>query len=196
MGDGTATEVYLPIEDEHVPEAALVVRVKGDPAVALPAIVTAARAVDPRVMPTIGLLRDAFEQRLETPKQMAAVVSAIGMLALSVAAIGLAGLLSFSVSQRVREIGIRMALGARSRDVVQSVLRQFVWPVACGLGGGLLAAALLSAVLKRELFGLSHLDPVSYAAATLLFAVVAFLSAVGPLRRAVRVNPITALRYE
>jgi ABC-type antimicrobial peptide transport system permease subunit len=104
--------------------------------------------------------------------------------------------LSFSVSQRMREIGIRMALGARSTDVVRNVLRQFAWPVGCGLAGGLTVAAALSFVLRRELFGLSHLDPVSYIVAAVLFSLVALLAASGPLRRATRVNPVTALRVE
>jgi ABC-type antimicrobial peptide transport system permease subunit len=118
------------------------------------------------------------------------------MLALALAAIGLAGLLSFSVSQRVREIGIRIALGARSADVVENVLRQFAWPIGCGLAGGLAIAAALSSVLRRELFGLSHLDPISYIAAAVLFSLVALLAAAGPLRRATHVDPVTALRVE
>ncbi len=127
---------------------------------------------------------------------MTVVVSVLGLLALALASVGLAGLLSFSVSQRFREIGIRMALGARSTDVVQSVLRQFAWPVGFGLLGGLAAAAALSSVLRRELFGLSHLDPVSYIAAALVFSIVALLASAGPLRRATRVDPITVLRTE
>jgi predicted permease len=196
LGDPSATEMYRPMDDAHLPGAVLVVRVRTDPSGSLPAIVAAARSVDARVAPATALLRDGFDRRLRGARQMALVVWVLGMLALALSAIGLAGLLSFSVSQRAREIGIRMALGARSADVVQSILRQFAWPVGCGLAGGLAAAAALSSVLRRELFGLSHLDPVSYIAAAVLFSMVALLAASGPLRRATRVNPVTALRVE
>lgn len=196
LGDPSSTELYMAMDDEHLARATLVVRVRTDPSRPLAAIVAAARSVDARVAPAAALLRDGFDRRVRGARQTALVVSVLGMLALALAAIGLAGLLSFSVSQRVREIGIRMALGARSTDVVQSVLRQFAWPVGVGLVGGLFAAAALSSVLRRELFGLSHLDPISYISAALLFSIVALLAAAGPLRRATRVNPITALRVE
>lgn len=196
LGDSSATEMYMAMDDEHLVTAALVVRVRADPSGRLAAIVAAARSIDARVAPAATLLRDEFDRRLRDARTMTVVVSVLGLLALTLASIGLAGLLSFSVSQRLREIGIRMALGARSTDVVQSVLRQFAWPVGFGLVGGLAAAAALSSVLRRELFGLSHLDPISYIAAALLFAIVALLASARPLRRATRVDPTTALRVE
>jgi predicted permease len=196
LGDPSATEVYMAMDDEHVARATLIVRVRSDPSRALRAIVAAARSVDPRVAPSTALLRDGFDRRIRDARRMAIIVSVLGVLALALAAIGLAGLLSFSVSQRVREIGIRMALGARPADVVRSVLGQFAWPIGCGLAGGLASAAALSSVLRRELFGLSHLDPVTYIAAAALFLAVALIAAAGPLRRATRLNPLTALRVE
>jgi ABC-type antimicrobial peptide transport system permease subunit len=172
------------------------VRVTSDPKAALAAIAAAARSADPKIMPSIGVLRDAFDDRLRPPRQIAFVVSTLGTLALAVAAIGLAGLLSFNVSLRVREIGIRMALGARPVNVVESLARQFVWPIAGGVAAGLLSAAALSSLLRHNLFGLSSLDPVSYVAAAMLFSLVALLAAAGPLRRAIRVNPTVALRCD
>jgi predicted permease len=196
VGDPAATELYMAMDDEHIAAGVLIVRVATEPKAALSAIVAAAQSVDPRVTPSVGLLRDALDDRLRPPRQMALVVSTLGMLALIVAAIGLSGLLSFDVSQRVREIGIRMALGAQSRDVVRDVIRQFVWPIVGGVAAGLASAAALSSVLRHNLFGLSSLDPVSYIAAALLFSCVALLAAAGPLRRATRVNPIVALRCD
>jgi predicted permease len=196
IGNPDATEIYMPMDDEHRAAGVLIVRVTTEPKGTLSAIVAAAQSVDPRVTPLVGLLRDALDDRLRPPRQIALVVSTLGMIALTVAAIGLAGLLSFSVSQRFREIGIRMALGARSLDVVRDVLRQFVWPIVGGVAAGLASAAALSSLLQHNLFGLSSLDPVSYIAAALLFSFVALLSAAGPLRRATRVNPIVALRCD
>ena len=102
----------------------------------------------------------------------------------------------FTVSQRAREIGIRMALGARRRDVIDGVLRQFRKPIAWGLAGGFLIAAGLSRVLQKELFGLSPLDPVSYVSAAALFTIVAAMATAGPLRHALRIDPIAALKCE
>jgi predicted permease len=196
IGDPTATEFYMAMDDARAARAVLVIRTRTDPAVALQSIVQTVRSVDSKVMPSVGLLRDAWGERLEGPRQMAVVVSTLGILALFVAAIGLAGLLSFNVSQRAREIGIRMALGAQSRDVVWGVIRQFVLPIGCGLGIGLFFAWALSSALRRELFGLSPVDPASYAGAALLFSTVALLAAAGPLRRALKVDPIAALRCD
>jgi predicted permease len=196
IGDGSATEIYMPMDDEHVAAAVLVVRITTDPTSSLAGIAATVRSVDPRVTPSIGLLRDAFDDRLRPSRQIALAVSTVGVLALTIAAIGLAGLLSFSVSQQIREIGIRMALGARPADVVHSLVRQFVWPIAGGVASGLLSAAALSSLLRHNLFGLSSLDPVSYIAAAMLFSLVALLAAAGPLRRAMRVNPTVALRCD
>jgi len=80
--------------------------------------------------------------------------------------------------------------------VLATVFRQFRWPVLTGLGVGMAGAALLSLALRRELYGLSNLDPISYVVAAVLFVVVVALSALGPARRALKVDPITALRYE
>ena len=121
---------------------------------------------------------------------------ALGLVALLLAAVGLAGLVSFTVTQRTREIGIRMALGARPGHVLATVFRQFRGPVLTGLGVGMAGAALISLALRRELYGLSNLDPISYAVAAVLFVVVVALSAVGPARRALKVDPMIALRYE
>lgn len=186
----------MAMDDARAARAVLVIRTRTDPAVALQPIVQTVRSVDSRVMPSVGLLRDAWGERLEGPRQMAVVVSTLGILALFVAAIGLAGLLSFNVSQRGREIGIRMALGGQSRDVIWGVIRQFVLPIGCGLGVGLFFAWALSSALRRELFGLSPVDPASYAGAALLFSTVALLAAAGPLRRALKVDPIAALRCD
>ncbi len=196
LANPEASEFYHPIDDEHVAHAVMIVRVDGDPAPMTGVLVAAARSIDPRVSISAGVLREAFDVKLRLPRRMSAIVWALGALALALAAVGLAGLVIFTVSQRAREIGIRMALGARPKDVIDGVLRQFRKPVAYGLAGGFLAAAALSRVLEKELFGLSPFDPVSYLSAAALFTIVAALATAGPLRRALKVDPIAALKCE
>jgi predicted permease len=191
-----ASEFYHPIDDEHMHRAVMIVRVDGDPSSMTGVLVGAARSIDPRVSISAGVLREAFDVKLRLPQRMTTIVWALGALALALAAVGLGGLVVFTVSQRTREIGIRLALGARPKDVIDGVLRQFRKPIAWGLAAGFLSAAALSRVLEQELFGLSPFDPVSYLSAAALFTMVAALATAGPLRRALKVDPISALKCE
>jgi ABC-type antimicrobial peptide transport system permease subunit len=106
------------------------------------------------------------------------------------------GLVAYSVSQRTREIGIRMALGAKPSQVLSVVLRQFSRPVVGGLLAGVSGAALLSRILRQALYGISTLDPVAYLAAIGVFAVTIAVAALLPARRALRVDPLRALRCD
>ena len=110
--------------------------------------------------------------------------------ALLLAVTGLGGMMAFTVSQRLREIGVRLALGARPPHIVRAIARQFTIPVVCGAlaGSGLAAAAGM--VLSRELFGVSGLDPLAHGGALLLFVLVAAVAAIPSMRRALRVDPI------
>jgi putative ABC transport system permease protein len=174
----------------------MVVRVDGDPARTLGALADAAQHVDRRAPASIDLVRRNFDERLRTPKRASAVISTLGITALGMAAIGFAGLIAFSVSQRTREIGIRLALGARRVHIVGTLLSQFTRPLALGVLGGLCGAATVAAVLRRELFGLNPFDPVSYAGAVALLMLAGTLAAAGPIRRALRVDPVSSLRCE
>jgi ABC-type antimicrobial peptide transport system permease subunit len=141
-------------------------------------------------------LREAFEEKLAGPRQFALVASALGVCALLLAVMGMGGMVAFTVSQRLREIGVRLALGARPLQVVRAIARQFTVPVACGAVAGSGLAAGVGAVLSRELFGVSGLDPLAHGGALLLFALVAAAAAAPSLRRALRVDPIDVLRHE
>ncbi len=196
LADPGAAEFYHPMDDEHAHRAVMIVRVDGDPSAIAGILAGAARDIDPRVSIATGLLRNAFDVKLRMPQRMSVIVWALGALALALAAGGLAGLVVLTVSQRAREIAIRMALGARPRDVIAAVLGQFRKPLLWGLAGGFLIAAVLSKVLAGELFGLSPFDPVSYLAAAVLFTTVAVAATAGPLRRAIKVDPISALKCE
>ena len=146
--------------------------------------------------PSVTLLRDAFEDMLAGPRQFALVASALGTCAMLLAVTGLGGMIAFTVSQRLREIGVRLALGARPPHIVRAIARQFTVPVVCGamVGSGL--AAAVGMILSRELFGVSGLDPLAHGGALLLFVLVAAAAAVPSLRRALRVDPIDVLRHE
>jgi len=106
------------------------------------------------------------------------------------------GLVAYGVSQRTKEIGIRMALGARPAHVLAVILRQFSVPVAAGLLAGVGAAAALSQILRQLLYGVGNLDPIAYLGAIAVFAVTVAVAALLPARRALRVDPMRALRYE
>jgi putative ABC transport system permease protein len=127
---------------------------------------------------------------------LAALVGAFGILAAALAAIGLYGVMSYAVGQRTREIGVRMALGAQRVDVLAMVLRQSMTLVAAGLAAGVLGALALTRLLREALYGLTPTDPKTYAGVSLLFVTVALAAAYLPARRAVRIDPVTALRHE
>jgi ABC-type antimicrobial peptide transport system permease subunit len=124
------------------------------------------------------------------------MISGMGTLALLLAIIGLYGVVSYNVSQKTREIGIRMALGATRFDVVHSILTRFIVPLSLALAAGLGLAAAASMVLRTELYGLSNFDPLSYFSAAVLLAGVGGLAAILPARRALKVDPMEALRCE
>ena len=123
-------------------------------------------------------------------------MSLLGIAALAIACLGIVGLVAYSVSQRTKEIGLRMALGAKPTHVLSVVLQQFNRTVLFGLLAGLGGAAALSQLLRRELYGISNLDPIAYLAAPALFVLVATIAALLPARRALRIDPMLALRYD
>ena len=131
---------------------------------------------------------------LSRPRFNLLMLSSFALVALALSAVGIYGVLAYLVTQRTREIGIRMALGARASDVARLVLREGMAPVALGGLAGLIAAALAARALRTMLFGVTPLDPVSFAAAPALLAAVALLACYLPARRATRVDPLVALR--
>jgi predicted permease len=196
LADPSRAEFYHLLDAEHMPRAVLIVRVAGDPSSRTGVVAGAAGAVNPRVPVSVVVLQEAFDATLRRPQQMSVIVSSLSGLTLALAAVGLGGLVIYTVSQRAREIGIRLALGARRRDVIAATVRQFGSPIGWGLASGLLCAAGLSKVLEEQLFGMSPFDPISYLAAAVVFLVVAALASAVPLRRALKVDPLQTLKCE
>jgi predicted permease len=194
-GDSDAMELYRPIEDANLREAMLLVRtarwggVQG-------LVQQAANGVDPLVIPKVTSMREGMERQMRNSRSGALTVAFLGIVSLTLAVVGFAGLISFSVTQRTREIGIRLALGATRWEVMRVGLDRLLVPTVCGLIVGAAAAAGMADLLRSQLYGLSPLDPVSFLGAPLLFLVVALVFSVGPLSRAARVDPSTALRHD
>jgi putative ABC transport system permease protein len=143
-------------------------------------------------------LRFALRQLRRTPAFTMAAVACLGFAAtaLVLAALGIYGVIAYGVVQRTRELGIRMALGARSDDVLRLVLRQGMAPVLAGLALGLCGAAVASRVLRGLLFGVGGIDPITYAGVAAFLATVALMASFLPARRAALADPVVALRNE
>ena len=121
---------------------------------------------------------------------------ALSLFALTLASLGVYGVVSYVVSRRRREVGIRMALGANARDVRRLIVGQTLRPVAVGVSIGVIGAALASQILRAVLFGVSPFDPVAFVGAPLFLLGVAYVATLLPTRQAVRVDPITTLRHD
>ena len=124
------------------------------------------------------------------------IASLLGTVAISLAGVGIVGLVAYTVSQRTKEIAIRVALGAKPLHVISVILRQFLYPVLTGLIVGAAVTALLSQFLRKILYGISHLDPIGYAGGIAVLVAIAVAAALLPARRALRVDPVRALHEE
>jgi putative ABC transport system permease protein len=177
--------------------ATLVARTAGDPMSLSSAVREAVWSVDSeQPVWKIRSVESLIESDLAIAKQIMATMTIFGLVALTLAALGIYGVMSYSVSQRTQEIGVRMALGARARDVVRLMVGGGLSLVLIGVGVGLAAALGLSRLIEGLLFGVSPADPLTFAAVCVVLVGVAFLAAYVPARRAARVEPTEALRYE
>jgi putative ABC transport system permease protein len=154
-------------------------------------------AVD-KEQPVAGVmpLEDLVDDNLASRKMQASLLSGFAALAVLLVMLGIYAVLSFAVTQRTQEIGVRVALGAQPRDVLRMIFSLGFKLFLAGAAIGLAASLALSRALLHLLFGVSSYDPASFAGVTILLAAVALLACYLPARRAMRVDPLTALRYE
>jgi len=175
----------------------LIVQTEGDPDQWSKALLAVAQSGGPKLhIFETRSLDDALAFQLRELRWRAGLAAGLGLLAVVLAAIGLYGVVAYTVSQRTREIGMRMALGATAGDVQWLVLGRGLRITAAGIGAGLLLSAVAMRWLRSYLYGLSPFDPVAFAAASLAWMAIAMLASWQPARRATRVDPLTALKYE
>ncbi|HXS97827.1 MAG TPA: FtsX-like permease family protein [Candidatus Limnocylindrales bacterium] len=191
-----ATEAYFLAGAADIPSMVILVKASGRPEELAPALASVVKAVDPEIIPDIELMKTFFQNRLRGSRYSALSVSVLALIALFLACLGVVGMVAYAVSQRTKEIAIRMALGARPPHVFAIVMGQFARPVVMGLLIGVAGAATLSRVLRRLLFRVGTLDPVAYLLAIGLFAAVVVVASFFPARRALLVDPMRSLRKD
>jgi predicted permease len=196
--EGPLPVAYTPFwQDETLLEARMCVRVAGDPGAALSMIRKVIASVDPQVpvteaMPLMDQVRGAYTDT----RVASAVLSCAATLALILSAMGLYGIVSYEVGRRTKEIGVRVALGAEGRDVVHLFLRHGLRVTVTGVVFGSALAFATARLLGAWLFGIGPADPLSFGAAAAVLLAVTLAAAYLPTRRATRVDPMVALRYE
>jgi predicted permease len=197
LDGGRRVQLYFPLRQAAIPGMAFTVRSKGNPTALVPQIKAAIKGVDPDLpMAGVNLMDDLIEGSTG-PRRFSMVLLAIfSSLAGALAAIGLYGVMSFTVTQRSRELGVRLALGAGTTDVLRLVLNQGMRLAVVGVGIGLTAALILSRVLRSMLFNVSATDPLTFVSIPLLLMGVTLLATWLPARRATRVDPVVVLRDE
>jgi putative ABC transport system permease protein len=190
-------DLYLPYRQAPNYVQHFTLRVTGEPTAVVPQLRAAVAAIAPGVtVEGISTMNQIVGTVLAPWRFSAIVVSGFSLIALAFAAVGLAALIAYAVTQRTREIGVRMALGARPRDVVALLVREGSGMALAGLGGGLLTAWLLRHVVANMLFAVAPDDAATFGAVPVLLAAVALVAAYIPARRAARVDPAVALRSE
>ena len=189
--------VYVPALQSPGYAMAVYLRAEGDVKGLTQVLRQQVQSVDPN-LPVFGerTMEDVVSASLAQRRFALQVVGGFGVLALLLAGIGIYGVVAYSVSQRTREIGIRLALGASSGAILRWVFKQGMRLTLFGLGAGLVGALVLTRLLRGLLFGVATTDPLTYAGLALLLAAVALLACYVPARRATKVDPMVALRYE
>jgi predicted permease len=197
IGEEPQPLVYLPITQDYSPAATLQVRTNGRPEAVIASVRRQVQSVDTNLALTnVQTIEQVIGQGLWASRIGAGLLSVFGALALILALVGVYGVLSYSVNQQTREIGIRVALGAQASQVQWSVIAQGLKLAAIGLLVGGIAALVLTSALSSLLFGISGHDPLTFGVASLGLVCAASLACYIPARRATKVDPIIALRCE
>ncbi|MBI3666143.1 MAG: ABC transporter permease [Acidobacteria bacterium] len=189
--------IYLPLLQQYEPMMTLHVKTAGDPMSLLVAVRGEIQSMNPDLpLFEIRTLAEHMGGSVFGERMASTMLGVFGALALLLASVGLYGVMSYAVSQRTHEVGVRMALGAEQGDILRLILRQGLMLVLMGIGVGVAAAWAVSRFLSGFLYGVSATDLATFAGVSTLLAAVAMLACYLPARRATKVDPMTALRYE
>jgi putative ABC transport system permease protein len=193
--------MYLPYRQADlllpVFQLSVVLRTAGDPALQTSALRSALAEIDPnQPLVKVRTMEENMATTVAQPRFRTWLIGILAMLALVLAAVGVYGVMSYTVTQRTSEIGVRVALGAQPKDVFRIIVGEGLRLALFGVGVGLVAALVLTRLLQSFLFGISAYDPVTFIAVSLLLTLVAAAASYFPARRATRVDPMIALRYE
>jgi len=174
-----------------------IVRSADDPAVAIASVRGAVRALDPEIaVASVALLETTLASTIDAPRFNMALLTAFAVIGLVLAAVGLAAVIGYEVTERTHEIGIRMALGARTENVRRLAMRHGLLPAFVGVVLGVIGALGATQLAASLLYGVAPRDPLTFVGVVALLVLVAFGASWLPARRATRVDPITALRAE
>jgi predicted permease len=197
LREATEAMVYVPVWRDGAGQNGLVVRTNGDPAHVVASIRKEAATLDPAI-PILQTLTmsEQFDNSIAQERMLTTLCGFFGGLALLLAAVGLYGVMAHSVTRRIREIGIRMALGARAGEVLWLILREVTWMVGIGALIGLPVAFALTRLVTTYLYGLTAQDPLSIVGSVAVLLLITAAAGLVPARRATRVDPMVALRYE
>ena len=197
IGEEPQPLAYLPLTQDFSPAVTMQVRTSGRPEAAIASVRSQVQSLDTNLALTnVNTIEELIDQGLWAPRVGAALLSVFGALALLLAVVGVYGVLSYSVNQQTREIGIRMAMGAQTGRVLKLVVGQGMRLALAGLVLGLVIALAAMRVLSTLLFGVSAHDPLIFVGVSLVLMVAAILACYIPARRAMKVDPMVALRYE
>jgi macrolide transport system ATP-binding/permease protein len=197
LGEPPQAIIYVPLKQHYAPAVTVYVRTKEDPEKAVASIRGTVESLIPSVpLTNVQTVEQAMVRSLTAPRIGAELLGTFGLLALILAAVGTYGVMSYSVSQRTQEIGIRMSLGAQARDVRRLILASGLAMVSTGVAAGLVFSTLLARAMNSLLFSIGSFDAPSFLGTSALLILVAMAACWIPARRAMRVDSLIALRYE
>jgi predicted permease len=196
LNNTDATEMYASPAEDQLPGMSILIRIAGAREGLIPNIKSIAGNIDPKLFPAMTFLKAGFRKNVVQVEQITTIVGLLGSVATFLALVGLLGLVGYTVSQQTKEIAIRLAVGANSADIYFAIVRRFAWPVVIGLVIGLGTTVGLSQIIRRALYGVSGLDPISYLGAVSLLVAVLSFAALVPIRRALKLDVFSILRVE
>ena len=189
--------MYVPAEQSPWETMTLVVRSSGDPTALAAALREEVSAVDKdQPLSEIATMEQIFAKAVAPQRFNLMLVSLFAALALALSTVGVYGVIAYSVTQRAQEMGVRLALGANSRDILRLIIGQAMRVSLLGVGLGLVAAVALTRVMSSLLFEVSATDPVVFVGLAVVLIAVTLVASYIPARRATKVDPLVALRYE